>query len=211
MPALRAVAVTLFASVFLAWALPEFAAADGWPCGVPNARIVKESRSAVVAKQRLSGGRASARYYGCHRTTERPVLLAEEGFFPDRDEVYVDEELLRLRGRFAVIAVGGCLAECAPPGLEVFDLEAGRRVRSIYPRGGYSDLRRLYLTPGGSLAYVSTDLRNRHLVCKADAGGHDLLARGTPQRLPLSSVALDGRRLAWSLDGRRRSIRLRDP
>jgi hypothetical protein len=96
--ACAAAAASLFASVALALALPEFAAADGSPCGVPNARIVKESPSIVVAKQRLRGGRATARFYGCLRTTERAVLLAEEGFFPDRDEVYVDEDLLRVRG-----------------------------------------------------------------------------------------------------------------
>jgi hypothetical protein len=204
-----AVLATLFASAALAL-LPEFAAANGWPCGVRGARIVKESPSAVVAKQRLRGGPATARYYGCLKSTDRAVLLAEEGFFPDRDEVYVDEELLRIRGRFVVIAVGGCLAECAPPGLDVFDLGAGRRVRSIYPRGGYSDLRRLYLTSGGALGYVTTDFSGRHLVCKADAAGHVRLARGSPRRLPLSSVAVQGRRLTWKLDGRRHSVRLRD-
>jgi hypothetical protein len=203
-----AIALVVAAAVGLA-AIPSRVVADGGPCGVAGARVLKESRYAIVAKRRIRGSKVTARYYGCLRTTGRPVLLAEEGSDPSGDELYVSEEFFRLRGRFAAVAPGGCSAECAPPSLEVFDLRSGQRVRSIYPRGGYRELLKVLLSSRGALAYVSTDTGGRPVLGKADSNGHRVLARASRRRLPLSSVTLHGSLLAWVLDGDRHTLRLR--
>jgi hypothetical protein len=143
-------------------------------------------------------------------STGRAVLIGEQIVPRSGDEYYVDEDFFRLRGRYVAVAPYGCLAECAPPSLEVFDLRSGRRIRSIYPKGDYYALVRVFLTSRGALAYVTLGLvGSRHLLGKADARGHRVLARGPSSEFPPSSVRLRRLRLSWVFDGERRSLRLR--
>lgn len=181
-------------------------------CAVARGKVIKESRYSVILKQRVRGQSVKSRYYGCLRSTGRPIVIGRDIEPPEDEVFYVDEYWFRLRGRFASVAPYACLGECATPSLEVFDLRAGRRVRRIQPYSnccGASTLRRVFLTARGALAYVAYDRSRSHLVAKADAAGYERVARGEPRDLPVASVFLSGNRLYWRLHGERRSVRLR--
>ena len=181
------------------------APANGTTCGIAGARVVKETRAAVVVRQPIRGEWGS-RYYGCLRSTGSPVLLAQEYETQDGSTYEVSERLSRLRGRFAAVAIAGCLAECGMEEVAVWDLRTGARLRRVAPRAG--NVLRVMLSRGGALAYVDRFI-SRILVVKADAAGHAVVKRGSSRNLPPASVRLRGDRLSWEYKGERQSVRLR--
>ena len=107
---LPAAAVAVACTVVLLPRGPS-ASADGWPCGVPGARLVRESRTAIVAKVTHRSGETTARYYACLRSTERPLVVAEEIESKAGDTVEVREDSIRVtsarggRGRSRISAL----------------------------------------------------------------------------------------------------------
>jgi hypothetical protein len=71
--------------------------------------VVKETKAALIVRQR----REWDRYYGCLKAVGRPLLVAREYYTDDGDEYLFSEDYLRLRGRFAAVAMAGCLEACA--------------------------------------------------------------------------------------------------
>jgi len=117
-----------------------------------------------------------------------------------------------LRGRFATVAIAGCLGGCQVTELAVWDLWTGVRLWLVTPRRG--DLMRVMLSRRGALAYVTEELTRvekitRVRVVKVDARGHRVVKRGSSRDLPLSSVRLRGSRLSSKFKGERQSVRLR--
>ena len=198
-------AVVGFAGLIGVFAPTAHVSADGWPCGVAGAQLLRESRTAIVAKRAYESGRVQARYYGCLRSTGRPVVVTEYLRYEEGDVREVWDDSTRVSGRFVLVVTAWCLGECGPPRIGVHDLRSGRRVKAFDARGIPEPL---FLTSRGAVVYADADA-DETLVYVADAAGHRRVAAGSEKDLPLKSVRIRGHRLQWRFRGSEESLQLR--
>lgn len=167
--------------------------------------MLRESRTAVVAKRSYQSGRVEARYYGCLRSTGRPVVVTEYLRYEEGDVREVWDDSIRVNGRFVLVVTNWCLGECGVPRIGVHDLRTGRRVKAFDVRGLPEPL---FLTARGAVVYADAEADGTTLYA-ADATGHRRVASGTSNELPLKSVRVRGNRLEWRFRGSKQSLRLR--
>jgi hypothetical protein len=202
-------------SVLVCLGKPKPAAAAG-PCGVEGAAIIRSSPHAVLVRR----GRGYRHYWACLRSNDRPVHVGIAGSRPSEPDEYFLEKFA-FGGRFFAALSYGCLEGCAGERVELYDLRARRRVRTIDMHG----VEKVLVGTGGGVGLVHdrpvpvdidpnaegplpapTYLRS---ITAWDSRGMTRVTQSRRRELPLASVRIRGNLLRWRQAGAEDSFRMR--